>query len=392
MGKNLKGKELGKGLSQRKDGTYEARYTDNFGKRHSIYNKKLSVVRRKLNEEVYKQDHNIYSQQCNLTLNEWFDVWVDTYYKHTVKPNTYLWAITRYNRCVRQSYLGNMKLTDIKTIHIQQFVNSMSEEKNLKQRSISIYFSVLKIVFKKAADCEYIIIDPTIKVVLPKKDSTYKDALTHREQELFLEYAKNTKNNSYYNLFRFALLTGMRVGEITALTWDDIDMLNQTINVNKTAIMIKNSQKDFYRSQGCQVADDVAVAIVPPKTTKSNRLLPMSKTCYDLLLNMQSKRSQETNIVFYSLKHSYLILSNIDRCIDRVCKRINQDSGENIKHISAHTFRHTFATRCLELNMNIKTVQYILGHSTIDTTMDIYTHITNEQAKKEIQAIDTLNI
>ena len=82
MGKDLKGKELGKGLSQRKDGLYTARYTDNFGKRHSIYDPKLSVVRQKMNEALYAKEHNIFSKHCNMTLSEWFDTWVDVFYRN----------------------------------------------------------------------------------------------------------------------------------------------------------------------------------------------------------------------------------------------------------------------------------------------------------------------
>ena len=389
MGKDLKGKELGKGLSQRKDGLYTARYTDNFGKRHSIYDPKLSVVRQKLNEALYVKDHNIFSKQCNMTLSEWFDTWVEVFYKNTVKTVTYLRAIANYDRYIRKSFLGNLKIIDIKPVHIQKFINELIEEKSLTRSGIKPYANILKGSLQKAYECAYLKANPADAIMLPKKDSKFKEAMTPREQELFFIYAEGS---SYYNLFQFLILTGVRIGEAIALTWEDIDLDNRTISINKTAVAIKGVEKDLYKERGYETFNNRAIVISSPKTEGSNRVLPISDACYLLLKNIDLRREPNVSLVFYSKRKSYLNHSNIDARIKVICDLINERSGEHIKSISAHTFRHTFATRCFEMNVNIKTVQYLLGHSSAETTMDIYTHISTEQAKKEIQMVNTLDI
>lgn len=389
MGKDLKGRELGKGLSQRKDGLYTARYTDNFGKRHSIYDPKLSVVRQKMNEALYTKNHSIFSKHCNMTLSEWFDTWVDVFYKNTVKTVTYLRAIANYDRYIRNSYLGDMKITDIKPVHIQKFINELIEEKSLTRSGIKPYANVLRASLKKAYECGYLQADPAEGITLPKRNSKFREAMTPREQELFFIYAQGS---SYYDLFRFLLLTGVRIGEAIALTWEDINMEERTISINKTAITVKGKEKDMYKERGYETACNRAVVISSPKTANSIRILPISDACHTLLEHMNLKREPKINLLFYSKNKSYLNHSNIDARLKAICNLINERSGEHIKSISAHTFRHTFATRCFELNVNIKTVQYLLGHSSAETTMDIYTHISTEQAKKEIQAINTLDL
>lgn len=381
LGKDLKGKELGKNLYQRRDGTYEAKFTDNFGRRHSIYDKKLSDLRRRLNEALYKAEHNIYALNCSLKLSEWFDQWVEVFYKNTVKPVTYLRVKANFDRYIRNSAIGIMEIGNIRTIHIQKFVNELLADKNLKRMGIRPYITILRLTFQKAYECGHINKNPIVNIVLPKKDKVRREALTKREQELFLIYAQKS---SYFDLFRFLLLTGMRIGEAAALTWDDIDLENNIISIDKTVSVIKGSEKEIYKKMGYEPVNGGCFILSDPKTPESKRELPINKSCRRLLLDMRLRRDPDTKQVFHTKNNTYINHTNVDARIKEICRLINERSGEHIRPFSVHTLRHTFATRCFENGVNPKTVQYLLGHTSAGTTMEIYTHVTKEQAKKEI--------
>ena len=350
---------------------------------------KISVVRQKLNEALYKQEHNINTKDCKLTLNEWVDIWLKEYYQRTVTVGSYLQVKACYDRSVRNSELGNLPLTLIRNVHIQHFVNDLAEERNLSHSSILPYLRAIKLSLEKACECEYIFNNPAARISLPKDDIKPKDALSLKEQELFFAYA----DNSYYcNFFRFLLLTGVRVGEAIALTWDDIDLKKCQITINKTAVMTKRHQRNLYEQRGYQVSYCNAAVITPPKTKNSNRIIPMSASCYELLKRIKLKKKKDVSIVFPSQADTYLTVSGIDCAIKNICNEINSQSKEKIQRFSAHTFRHTYATRCLENGINPKTVQYFLGHSSLQTTMNIYTHVTMEQAKKEVLSVDIIKL
>lgn len=113
---------------------------------------------------------------------------------------------------------------------------------------------------------------------------------------------------------------------------------------------------------------------------------------YELLKRIKLKKKKDVSIVFPSQADTYLTVSGIDCAIKNICNEINSQSKEKIQRFSAHTFRHTYAARCLENGINPKTVQYLLGHSSLQTTMNIYTHITMEQAKKEVLSVDIIKL
>lgn len=388
MGKNLNGKELGKYLSQRKDGRYEARYTDNFGKRHSICDKKLSVVRKKLNEALYNVEHSIYNPECNLTMNEWFDIWVETCYKKTVKELTYVMKVDRYNLIVRKTPLGHTKLADIKPIQVQQFVNNLIDN-GLNCSTVARDMSLLKSPLRQAVAYGYISNNPTVGVTIPQQRKKEKLALSEEQQELFLTYARRYTG---YDLFRFLLLTGTRIGEALALTWEDIDFEKQEININKTLHLFAGERKALLvRDTPTEDTDRrIVYKISSPKTEAGNRVIPMTDESHQLLREMRicSLHKNLTNIVFHNKNYTYLSVSGISNQIQVICQKITEATGTPFPHISPHTFRHTFATRCMEKGLNVKALQKILGHSNINMTLQVYTHTTAGFLSQEMKKLN----
>ena len=385
MGKDIKGKELGKHLLQRKDGRYEAKYTDNFGKRHSIYGDKLADVRKRLNEALYQKEHSIYSEDFNMTLNEWFDIYTKVYYVKKVKFTTYSSSIAIYDCHIRNSCLGQMPLKEIKNIHIQSFLNDLTENQSLKRGTIIDYLSPLKVAFRQAVKCGYIQINPTDNIIIPQqtsRTSAKKEALTKKEQDLFLSYAEKTV---YFHLFQFLLLTGLRSGEALALTWDDIDMENRLIKIDKNLSVITGERKEICRNANIKVGNTMHT-LTTPKTNQSIRTIPISDSCYQVLSVLFESKNKETNLVFHTKRNNYVSVSNVNVSIKKICEHVNKDS-DRIKPFSSHTFRHTFATRCFENGLSAKMVQELLGHSNMATTMNVYTHITQDFAFNEINKV-----
>ena len=265
----------------------------------------------------------------------------------------------------------------------------MLADKNLKRTGMKPYMTILRSTFQKAYECGYINKNPVVNIVLPKKDKTRKEALTKREQELFFIYSERS---SYFDLFRFLLLTGVRIGEASALTWDDIDFENDIISINKTISVIKGSEKEIYKKMGYEPVDGSCFILSDPKTEESNRELPINENCRQLLMNMYIRHDPNTQLVFHTKNKTHICHTNVDKRIKELCNLINERSGEYIRPFSAHTFRHTFATRCFENGVSPKTVQYLLGHTSAETTMEIYTHVTKEQAKKEICNVKIIDI
>lgn len=383
MGRDLKGKELGKNLSQRKDGRYEAKYTDNFGKRHSIYGEKLNEVRKALNEALYEKEHGLYFGNTNWTLNEWFDIWVENYYVKKSKPTTYAESVYKYNLCVRNSFLGKMRLKNINNVHVQNFINEMIEEKpHLTGRSVQRYLTPLRLALSQAAACGYIPNNPASELIVPKSEPKEKLALSKEEQDLFLKYAQKYK---YYPIYQILFLTGMRGGEILALTWDDIDFESKLIKISKTITSITGQKIKACQKVGITV--DNCFLVTSPKTKSGKRNIPISDDCLLVLMELYKKRTYETDLIFHTKKNNPLSIPTLYINMKLIVTKINEQTGMMMPPISLHNLRHTFATRCFEEGIDAKTVQFLLGHTNISTTMDVYTHVNRNIALQAINKI-----
>lgn len=386
MGKNLNGKELGKNLTQRKDGRYEAKYTDQFGKRHSICGKKLSDVRKRLNEALYKIDHNIYTADCKLTLNAWFDIWTEIYYKHKVKGLTYAHTIGLYNARIRDSRLGCMLLINIRPIHIQDFINGLKKS-GLAQGTISAYMSIIRALLQQAVLEGYIVQNPSIGIVIPKTSSKEKGALTQMDQEIFFKYASESP---FFKLFKFLLYTGTRINEALALTWEDIDFENRIIKINKTLHHYCGEEKKVLPHNGEGLTGDsthIEFRTEPPKTKSSIRDIPMSDDCYSLLTGMMEDNRLRIAIVFHN-KRIYINDNRVRYNLRNICKQIREEEDKNFPDVTPHTFRHTFATRCIEQGINPKAIQSVLGHAGIDMTLSVYSHVTKQYMTEELSKLN----
>lgn len=389
----MAGKKLPKGISIRKDGRYQARYTLN-GKRHTIYGKTQKEVEKKLRDAQYEIDHGIYAKPDRITVDAWYKTWVKEYRENIVRETTLISNMKCYKHI--KAEIGGMKLQAVRPEHIQRVMNRMKRE-GYSGGYINNTRIVMNMLFEQACKNGLIVTNPVGKSVLPKaeeKENVHRRALTEQEQKLFLECVES-RRPFYAGIFYVGFSSGMRIGEINALEWKDIDFEKLEIHVNGT--MIKVAGKEYQKG--------------PVKTGSSRRTIPMLPEIAKRLKGHKVRQAELRmmlgdkwepvkgleHLVFTTMFGKPLMTLSVGRYIDSTVNAVNREeekraAREHRKPVLMETFcphamRHTFATRALERGIPPKVVQAYLGHSTIDVTMNIYTHVTEELKAEEIMKI-----
>ena len=375
MGKDLKGKELGVGITQQKNGLYSARFVDKFGKRRQKRFKKLRECRQWIADATYLDEHSNILQAADIMVDAWFDYWIDIK-KKTVRPNTVRNYTERYNRNIK-GIIGKMLLSEVKPLHCQKIFSDMADE---GYRTTTIYQTRIALfnMLEFAKENDVIRYNPCKKSVKSDmgKPSQKKEALTKDIQKVFLEYASG---KSYENQYRFILQTGLRTGELVGLKWEDIDFQNKTLKITRSM--------EYRYSVG-------EWRIGEPKSKSGYRTIPLTDEAIGILKRQNEKNKKITVIpmewsafVFLCKKGTPVKNSTYDTALFKICDKAQ------IPRFSMHVLRHTFATRCIEGGMKPKTLQIILGHSNIGITMNLYVHTTEEEKLKEIELVaDALNV
>lgn len=384
MGKDLKGKELGSGISQRKDGLYQARYSDRWGKRKTIYNKNLREIRKQI-AELISDNINFTSIKEDILLNDWFERWMSVYKEKSIRPNTKREYTHIYQKNI-EPYLGRRKINSLVKSDIQELIDIAHENGYQYERQNKIKV-ILKDMLQRAVEDNLVINNPVSGIKLRADKQIKARALSIDEQNTFFDYCQNT---FYENLFNVAVNTGLRPGELFALNISDIDFENGYISVNKTLVYQKyltDTRKEFH--------------VEPPKTKQSYRKVPINTICkiylerqIELKKIVSSKRPKQENDFLFVTKFNTPLNSQIySDAIKVIIRQINlaRSFDDQFPIFSGHTFRHTFATRCFENGVDGKVVQDFLGHASLKMTMDLYTHVTKEKSAIDIEKIVPLS-
>lgn len=393
---------LRKGESYREsDKRYFYRWSGKGGKRHSVYAKTLDDLREKEKEIAKDISDGIKAEARNVTLNDIYKLWKET--KRGLKNTTFQNYCYMYEMFVKHAF-GKSRIANIKKSDVKRFYNTLADEKGLQSNTIDSIHTVVHQLFAVAIDDDYIRSNPSDNAIRELKKSREfitekRSALTDAQEKLFLDFLKKTSTyRHWYPVFAVMVGSGLRVGEITGLRWQDIDLDNGIIDVNHTLVYYSHRIVKPGEKNGCYFA------INSTKTPASKRHIPMLDYVREAF-KMERQNQEEIGIEstavvdgyrgfifvnrFGNVQHQGTLNKAIYRII-RDCNAKQIDSGRELllPHFSCHSLRHTFATRMCEKGVNIKVIQDVMGHTDIATTMNIYTDATSDMKN---QAFKLLN-
>lgn len=393
MGKDLKGKNLGKGYSQRKDGRYEARAVIN-GVKIDIYDMNLSNLKKSFEIAkaiVLRDEKNV---RPNVTLKEWYTEWFEKCKAPTLKSDV---SRKTYDRKVRNTYIaiiGDKRVEDITQINMQAATQELVD-KGYTERSIKEALGVVRECMDIAIVNHIIRANPCtgIKVVNANMQKDRR-VLTHAEQ---IQFLNEVKDSYYYEAYAILLSTGMRIGEFSGLQWNDVDFENKQITINRSM-------------QTAYIDGKKIEELTTPKTSNSYRSIPFFGDTEQLFRAWKTKqdfykqklgdrwraRPELGDLVFTSTMGSpvtrYVIVHDINKVVQNInLKEIYTASREGrqpkkFEHLHPHAFRHTFATRCFEKGLDPLFVQSIMGHANYSTTVS-YTHVLDDMKQREVAKV-----
>ena len=359
----------GENITKRKDGRYEARYVkerDEKGrikKYGFVYAKNYLEVKRKREEKLksFKDVNYLKVKEENNTFTNAIKLWFNT--KILIKDSSY----TNYYSIIFSKivpFFKNIKVDNITNEKILEFIKYLQKQELGNKRIKDIL-----LVLKQFLEYKNI----NIRIVFPKISHKKIITLDNNEIKIIEEIAKNTKDIKVFAIL-LVLFSGLRIGELCALQWKDIDLENKVIHISKTLIRVKN--KDLNSKNKTKIILDT------PKTPNSIRDIPINQTILPYLKKFQKDKNYfflTGNTYFITTKKYYTFYLNFLKSL-------------KIKKHKFHILRHTFATRSLLCGVDIKSLSEILGHSSVKTTLDLYVHVTESEKLWQINKLTFMNL
>jgi len=361
--KDSKGRILRTGESQRTDGRYQYRYKDVHGERRSIYDWDLHSLRAK-EKEIQKQiSEGVSYFDGNIPLSSLIDKAFSLKRNWTDSTRA---TMTRYVQIVRTSRIYNLPINRIKVADVKSFYVGLHDS-GYSFGTISSIHSILKMSFDMALEDDAILKSPcNFKLKSIVDDDTAKvQALTKEEEQSLFDFLKaDTFGRRHIDMMTILIGTGLRISEFAALTINDIDFMRNVIHVNKQIVRLVGK-----------------LVVTEPKTESGIRDIPMTPEVRLSAKNLIVKRSAIQKDVMITGHVGFLSVTRNGRprthsehadAVRLLMERYNEASDIKIDRCTPHVLRHTFCTRCIAAGMDIKTVQYLMGHSDASTTLNVY--------------------
>lgn len=292
-----------------------------------------------------------------MKLNEWLTIWLNKYEKNTIKLKTY----HIYHNLIRlhiNPFLGNYELNKIDASLLQDFINNKFENGNLingnplSTNTVLAIISILKNALRFASKLNLINNECISIVSIPRLKQKDIESFNVNEQRKIEKYCLSSNKPNHFGII-LCLYTGIRIGELLSLSWDDIDFKRRLLYIHNTLTRIKKDGR-------------VITIFEDPKTEKSKRIIPLSSNLIHYLNII--KRNSNSQYVITTRTNGIVSIRSYQRTYQAILKRCR------ISYKNFHALRHTFATRALESGMDVKTLSEILGHKNASITLNRYAH------------------
>ena len=397
--KDSRGRNLRTGERQRENDLYEYRYNDPVtGKRDSVYHEDLAGLREMEKDIQRKLDDGIQTNAGirKIDVNTLFGRYIEA---RKLAEQTRENYIRMWNYHVKDE-IGRMKVVEVRPSHVKLFYARLSKA-DYSRSTIKLLHDMLYPAFEMAVDDDIIRKNPC-KMALRDfgRDPKAREAITNEQQEKLLSFVRESNvYNVYFPMLVIMIGTACRCGEIIGLTWSDIDMKNKQVSINHQLI---------YRNLG----EGSRLCVTAPKTGAGVRDIPMTTSVrkafekqreYQFMMGID--RDYEVDgikgFIFTSKNGRPLQPSAVNNVLYNIVDAYNKQEAAKAKkehrkpemmpRISAHILRHTGCTRMAERGMDVKVLQYIMGHANIAVTMEVYNHITEyARIEKEILKMEDL--
>lgn len=366
----------GENIYKRKDGRWEGRILQEDGKYRSFYAKTYRDVRAKL-KYITQQNESIPEDTVNSCVNAetLFEDWLTGELRSRLKPSTY----ESYYRCTQKYVLPYFRTTENEKLSeesIQSFLKTMNENSSLSKTYCKKLLSIFKTALRDISQLHPEFSSLVQYVILPKASSQKSIPVFSLKEQRAIEYAIQCSEDDRVFGLMLCFYTGIRIGELCALKWADFDLEAGVMSVSRTVSRIQNFEDSDTKT---------FLHVGSPKSKTSQRKIPLP----EFLLKLAKERNFDT------MNENHYILSGNGlpfdpRMYQRFYKRILVNA--NVPDRKFHSIRHTFATRALELGVDIKTLSEILGHSNVNITLNIYAHSLMEQKKIAIEKFNDMHI
>ena len=375
--KDNKNRVLKEGESQRQNGTYMYRYTDVRGKRTCVYAKTLEELRAKEQKIQRELLDGIDYAAGEITVLDLLKRYIAT--KTGVRYNTKVGYQFVLNLVTKEDF-GYRKIRDIKLSDAKQWFIKLHQD-GRRYSTITSVRGVVRPAFEMAVEDDILRRNPfsfQITDVVPN-DSQTRQAISGEVKERFLSFIRESKHYSqYYDEIIILLGTGIRVSELYGLTRADLDFEARRIKV----------ERQLTRTRHCKYY------IEKPKTASGERYIPMTEQVCQAFQNVVQRRKQpkvellidgHTGFLFLDKDGKPKVAMHLEHVMKRIVDRYNDTHEDKLPSITPHVLRHTFCTEMANSGIDLKSLQYLMGHSDVGVTLNVYTHASYERVESAMR-------
>ena len=377
-------------IRQRADGRWEVRVTIGIDfatgepKRISRYAATQEEAVKLLHEVSFIRDTSPKNFQ-SITLGEWLDMCLEVYMRPSLKQSTYL-SYESYVRVHLKPALGDIQLRDLSPRLLQHYYNYKAESEGLSPKTIVNINLFLHKALSYAVTEGYIPSNPAASINLSRGEKPQIEILTRDEQARLI---RASYQHRYGVFIRLVLFTGLRLGELLGLRWEDLDMQSSLLHVRRTLNRLNKVKKPTTPGE-----PTTEIVIQPPKSQNSIRSIPLLSAVIQDLMNWRNIQRNDQATAGDQYRDSGMIVTNPYGGF--IEPRTFKDQYDQIlalaglRHFTFHALRHTFASRAMEQGMDAKTLSVLLGHASVSFTMDTYAHVLTDYKRESMALMEDL--